>query len=62
VTIDPGLIQGPTLDSIEAAALMRISSEKVRMMLRAGELRGIKIGSHWRIRRQDVEALLAGEA
>lgn len=61
MTLDPGLIHGPTLDSLEAAALMRISAEKVRMMLRAGQLPGVKIGSVWRIRRADVEALLAGE-
>lgn len=61
MTIDPCLTPSPTLDSRETAALMRISEEKVRMMLRAGELRGVKIGTHWRVRRQDVEALLAGE-
>jgi excisionase family DNA binding protein len=57
----PTELNAPTLDVTETAALMRISTEKARQMLRAGELPGVKIGTHWRIRRQDVEALLAGE-
>jgi excisionase family DNA binding protein len=49
------------MDVADVAARLRICEATVRRLLRSGQLPGIKIGHCWRIRRQDVDALLAGD-
>lgn len=41
----------------EAAAYLRVTTITVRRMIQRGELNGTQIGSAWRIRRSDVDAL-----
>lgn len=42
----------------EAAKVLRLSGFSIRRYLSQGVLRGIKIGGTWRIRRDDLLALL----
>jgi excisionase family DNA binding protein len=44
----------------EAAAVLRQDEQTTRQKLRSGQLPGTKIGRRWRMRREDVEAILAG--
>ena len=57
----PGVQQRPALTPAQAAHLINCSEEKLRMMLRDGEFPGVKLGRHWRVRPEAVEAYLAGE-
>ncbi len=45
----------------EAAGLLRLADMTVYRMLERGELRGVKVAGRWRIRRADIDKLLAGE-
>lgn len=45
----------------EAAEYMRIDRETVYALLQRGELRGVKTGRRWRIRRDWCDAYLMGE-
>ncbi len=45
----------------EVAGLMRVHEMTVYRMLERGELPGVKIAGRWRIRRADIDKLLAGE-
>lgn len=42
----------------ECAGLLKMSVLTVRSYLRSGQLKGIKMGRVWRIRRSDLEAFL----
>jgi excisionase family DNA binding protein len=44
----------------EVARIIRCHPETVYQLVAAGKLRAIKVGRHWRFRRQDVETFLAG--
>lgn len=46
------------LTTEEVAKALRVSEEAVRFWLRSGQLRGIRAGRRWRIRRADLEAYL----
>jgi excisionase family DNA binding protein len=48
------------LNTEEVAALMRRNIKTVRVMLERGDLPGAKVGNRWYIRREDLDALLAG--
>lgn len=48
----------PLLTVSDVAQLLSISQSCVRTLARCGELRGIKITSDWRFRREAVEELL----
>ncbi|BBY86507.1 helix-turn-helix domain-containing protein [Mycolicibacterium tokaiense] len=52
----------PLLTRVEAAALLRISTATLDKRLRDGSLASRKIGGLVRIRREDVLALIFGEA
>ena len=56
----------PTLTVREAAALLGLTDDQVRLALQTGRLRGVKPGdrpqSHWAVFRWSVDALLAPEA
>jgi excisionase family DNA binding protein len=50
-----------TLTSNEVAAVMRQSLFTTQRKLRTGEIPGVKLsGGRWRVRRDVVEAILAG--
>ena len=49
------------LNTEEVAAELRLHVYTVRNMLERGTLRGAKIAGRWYIRREDLDALLAGE-
>ena len=44
----------------EVAEIIRVSGKTVREWLRKGTLKGVKIGKIWRIREDDLKALLSG--
>jgi excisionase family DNA binding protein len=52
---------GDVLNVDEVAGLIHMHRETVYTMIERGEIPAVKVGSRWRIRRQDVEALLAGD-
>ena len=49
-----------TLTVDEVAAVLRISVQAVRRLLRRGELPGVRVGKLWRIPRSALEAFLSG--
>ncbi|MCZ7568742.1 MAG: ATP-binding protein [Ardenticatenaceae bacterium] len=49
------------LTAEEVSAVLRVSRDAVRRLLRQGRLRGVKIGTSWRIRRVDLAAFLKSE-
>ena len=48
------------LTSREVATLLRLHTDTVKRMCRTGRLRAVKVGRGWRIKRDDVLALLEG--
>lgn len=44
----------PLLDSVEAAALLRIHPKTLQKMARSGVIRGLHIGKCWRFRVSDL--------
>ncbi|MDK8587081.1 excisionase family DNA-binding protein [Corynebacterium kefirresidentii] len=46
----------------EAAEYMRIDRDTVYTLLQRGELRGVKVGRRWRVRRDWCDAFLMGES
>lgn len=49
----------PLLDSIEAAALLRIHPKTLQRMARNGEIAGIQIGRLWRFRASVLNSWLS---
>jgi excisionase family DNA binding protein len=45
----------------ETADYLRLCEMTVYRMLERGELPGVKVAGRWRVRRVDLDALLAGE-
>ena len=45
----------------EAAELLDVSAESVRLWLQAGQLEGHKIGRVWRVHRKDVLRVINGD-
>jgi excisionase family DNA binding protein len=43
----------------EAAHLLKVSRQRVHVMLQSGKLDGVKVGSTWIIHRDSVEAYMA---
>ena len=46
----------------EAAEYMRMDRDTVYTLLQRGELRGVKVGRRWRVRREWCDAFLMGES
>ena len=46
----------------EAAEYMRMDRDSVYTLLQRGELRGVKVGRRWRVRREWCDAFLMGES
>ncbi len=50
---------GPALLTVrEVAAAMRVSSMTVYRLINGGDLRAIRVGKHFRIRQNDLDAYL----
>jgi excisionase family DNA binding protein len=45
----------------EAAARLKVKRDTVRDWLKAGKLKGVKLGRLWRVDAEDLERLLRGE-
>lgn len=43
----------------DVCEILQLPKETIRRYLRRGELRGIRIGKHWRIKREELEAFVA---
>lgn len=39
----------------EVAETLKVSPETIRRFLREGEMKGIKVGRHWRIKEEDLK-------
>lgn len=48
------------LDPALAGVEMNVCTETVRRLIRTGQLPAVKVGRVWRIRRQDIDAFMAG--
>ncbi len=46
----------------ETAVRLRVCYETIARYLRAGKLRGFKVGHNWRIKEEDLEAFINGQA
>jgi len=42
----------------EAAAVLKVAPKTIRAWLKNGKLRGVKVGPLWRIREEDIQAML----
>ncbi len=51
--------QPDPLTVAQLAGELQLSEFTVREMLKAGTIRGVKVGALWRIRRADLDAFLA---
>jgi len=52
---------GKELYTVEQAAeKLQVDPETIRIWLRAGKLKGIKVGRLWRIREENLELFLGG--
>lgn len=45
----------PLLDSVEAAAIIRIHPKTLQRLARRGLIRGVQIGKLWRFRASEIE-------
>lgn len=55
------LMEGQPMDAKEAADFLRVSLSTMLKLLRAGEVKAVKVGRQWRITRASLDAFLAGE-
>lgn len=63
ISIIPGNLAEfpPLVTTREAATILRVDNETVRRLLVQKKLPGIKIGGSWRIKRDDLFAILNGQ-
>lgn len=50
----------PILTVKEAAQILRVHPETIRILLKSGQLVGYQIGNRWRVIETDLERYLAG--
>lgn len=48
----------PGLSLQEAADLLKVDPETVRLWIREGELQAVKRGTRWRVKREAIEAFI----
>lgn len=60
--IDTSIDDYRTVSVPEAAALLGISAINVRLMVKSGQLRSFKVGTHPRIPLEQLRALVSGSA
>ena len=46
------------LTPTEAAELLKVKESTIKTYLRAGELKGLKLGTRWRIAPEDLQAFI----
>ena len=61
-TLTEANTENPVLTVTQAAAYLNVERRTVLKLLNAGQLRGGKIGSDWRIRKIELDRLLDGDA
>lgn len=49
------------LNVTEAAPLLNMSIRNLQLLLQRGVVPGLRIGTHWKMRRDDIEALLKSD-
>lgn len=47
------------LDTVEAAAVMKIHPKTLQKLARRGDIRGIRVGKLWRFRTSDIQDWIA---
>ena len=45
----------------EVASYLKLKPETIRVMLRQGKIKGIKVSRDWRIRKSDLQLFISGE-
>jgi len=55
---DENMVLTDLLTPDEAAKILKVNVRTVTNLIRAGELRGVKIGRVWRIREEDLQAFI----
>jgi len=51
----------PLLDTVEAAAVMKIHPKTLQKLARRGNIHGIRVGKLWRFRPSDIQAWIASQ-
>ena len=51
----------PLLDTVEAAAVMKIHPKTLQKLARRGNIHGIRVGKLWRFRSSDIQAWIASQ-
>jgi len=54
-------IPEPLLDTVEAAAVMKIHPKTLQKLARRGNIHGIRLGKLWRFRPSDIQAWIASQ-
>ena len=49
------------LNVAEAAPILGMSIRNLQLLLQRGAIAGVRIGTHWKLRRDDIEALLKSD-
>jgi excisionase family DNA binding protein len=60
--MEDDMAQTENLTLRQVATWLQVSDRRVLEMMSAGTLKGLKVGSHWRFRAEDIEAYLKGLA
>ena len=55
---DEDMVLTDLLTPDEAAKILKVNVRTVTNLIRAGELKGVKVGRVWRIREEDLQAFI----
>lgn len=55
---DEDMVLADLLTPDEAAKILKVNVRTVTNLIRAGELKGVKVGRVWRIREEDLQAFI----
>ena len=58
---NPFVVENRMLTTKEAMAVLQIGRTKFSALVKAGEIKGIKIGKTWRFSRENIEHFIKGE-
>jgi len=58
---DEDMVLTDLLTPDEAAKILKVNVRTVTNLIRAGDLKGVKVGRVWRIREEDLEAFIDQE-
>ena len=59
--VKANFVPEPLLDSLEAAAIMKIHPKTLQKLARAGRIPGVHIGKLWRFRASVIDSWIAGQ-